>query len=242
MNKFDNIMIEIEEFTQSLVSEIPPIDEHIKLEYYSIQNELLKIYHEYMKSYNALEYCANSNTVRVEHASGGECLHRGFYCPSPIIDKLIGNVKRGKLLKQFTPRSKKYYKYFFDNNNRLIKIEKYEDFILFEYEYVIHSDSGSISVTFNEMDKNIIYISLVKNSDNRIAFYATIQPDFATGKQRHFIHVEKYHYDKLGMCGASICWEGIPELGLLKEENYRFNRDEKGEAIGYWLGEKYYSW
>lgn len=242
MDDFNGVLADIEDEIQLMLLNVPAVDSNVKSEYQNIQYELLGIYKEYSQSYSVLKDYVKNNTTRVEYASGGEGLHRGYYCPSPIIDKLLGNVKRGKLLKRLTSRSKNYYKYLYDLNNSMVGIEIYYDRSLNESEYVIHTASGTVGVSFNEMWKNITFTSMVKMTDNRITLYATLLPDFVTGKQHHFIHVEKYHYDGVGMCGATICWEGIPELSLLTEENYRFNRDEHGNITGYWSDEEYYNW
>ena len=38
--------------------------------------------------------------VRREQASGGTCMQRGYYCPSFVMDIVLGNVNRGRLIKR----------------------------------------------------------------------------------------------------------------------------------------------
>ena len=46
----------------------------------------------------------DKTVVRREQSSGGECMHRGYYCPSIIEDIVIGNIKRGRLIKKLSKR------------------------------------------------------------------------------------------------------------------------------------------
>lgn len=74
---------------------------------------------------NKLDYFydqAERQTVRKEYARGGEIIHRGFYCPSTVQDIIIGNCKRGKLVKK--PRKTPDYEYWFDDNDRLILVKQ----------------------------------------------------------------------------------------------------------------------
>lgn len=54
----------------------------------------------------------------VQYARGGVLLPRGFYCPSPVRDLIIGNSNRGKLLKK-APKVPPDYTYYFDELGQL---------------------------------------------------------------------------------------------------------------------------
>lgn len=59
-------------------------------------NDLLAQYHDTLPSlYRALW----EQAAAWQYARGGGVLHRGWYCPSPVYDMVIGSADRGRLLK-----------------------------------------------------------------------------------------------------------------------------------------------
>lgn len=64
-----------------------------KCEYYDTLSK------EYSPRYNELYSKVTSNIVRKEYSSKGSEIHRGFYCPSPVQDVVIGNCKEEGFLK-----------------------------------------------------------------------------------------------------------------------------------------------
>lgn len=85
-------------------------------------NRLAEIVEQYRGECQLIYERLKNEAVREKFAVGGEKIHRGFYCPSPIID-VVGNANRGKLLKRLTARSKPTYRYSFDRDGRLIIAE-----------------------------------------------------------------------------------------------------------------------
>ena len=67
------------------------------------------------------------NVTAVKYGSGSVYLPRGYFCPSRVLDTVIGNVTRGRLLKT-KPRTKiPTYRYGFDKNGKLITAEEYDE-------------------------------------------------------------------------------------------------------------------
>lgn len=67
------------------------------------------------------------NVTTVKYGSGSVYLPRGYFCPSRVLDTVIGNVTRGRLLKT-KPRTKiPTYRYGFDKNGKLITAENCEE-------------------------------------------------------------------------------------------------------------------
>lgn len=67
------------------------------------------------------------NVTAVKYGSGSVYLPRGYFCPSRVLDTVIGNVTRGRLLKT-KPRTKiPTYRYGFDKNGKLITAENCEE-------------------------------------------------------------------------------------------------------------------
>lgn len=90
--------------------------------------------------------------VRYEYGRGGETLHRGYYCPSLISDIVIGNQKRGKLLKRKTKKPADYI-FGFDEKDQLIMVKHYFSCDICSLEMIYREGSEEIGVTvFSEDD------------------------------------------------------------------------------------------
>ena len=58
-----------------------------------------EVAHTYKKTCNTIYKDLLNDVVRTEYARGGETIHRGYYCPSPVYDIIVGGASRGRLLK-----------------------------------------------------------------------------------------------------------------------------------------------
>ena len=84
----------------------------------------------------ALEY--QSCVPQKEELAANSCyMHRGYYCPSPILDQVLTNAKRGKLLKHPTKRSHITNRYCYDGNGDLYLAEYISDHLVLYREYVV---------------------------------------------------------------------------------------------------------
>lgn len=93
------------------------------LRFIAESNRLIKIAERIMPDINRTTSDVQSAIVHREYASGCKYLHRGYYCPSLIQDAVVGNVKRGRLLKRFTARTKNCWEYGFDAEGKLLCCE-----------------------------------------------------------------------------------------------------------------------
>ena len=62
----------------------------------------------------------DAQVCRYEYASGGVLLPHGYYCPSPVYDIIITNIKRGKLLQRHPRKDPPDYCYGFNKDDELI--------------------------------------------------------------------------------------------------------------------------
>ncbi len=83
-------------------------------------DRVLKILEEYKPLCN--QYCkeASEKVAYEQYGRGGECLHRGYYCPSMIMDIVVGNCKRGKILQKKPTRKNPDYIYGFDAEDKMV--------------------------------------------------------------------------------------------------------------------------
>lgn len=111
-----------------------------KCEYYDTLSK------EYSPRYNELYSKVTRNIVRKEYSSKGSEIHRGFYCPSPVQDVVIGNCKWGRLLKNKGNFSSNGFEYGFDEKDRLIFARCDE---IDNIEFIEYKDNYSIGYGFN---------------------------------------------------------------------------------------------
>lgn len=113
----------------------------------------------------------HAETVRKEFASGSS-LHRGFYCPSPVFDIVVGNAKRGKLLKKVTARSKPSHEYDFDAEGRLLRCRtrSHSDGSIVSTEYLVYESDMRYGLCFDAQNR-LLNISEEAYHDGRLVHY-----------------------------------------------------------------------
>lgn len=148
------------------------------------------------------EHCSN-NTVRKVYASGST-LHRGYYCPSPTYDIIIGNTKRGKLLKHLTTKSNPSHEYGFDKEGKLLYCKTFHNRRLAYTEYLIYEDQRALGITISATGNLHILTEEVLH-DGRLTdyFYGLFVPQ---GNEClcYEITTEHYEYDKEGLCACDM--------------------------------------
>ncbi len=109
-----------------------------------------KIYNLYEDNLDELYIQAENSIVRKEYGRGGEVMHRGFYCPSPIQDIIIGNCNRGRLIKN--PRKPPDYEYGFDQDGKLLSVKQFFNEIgnAYETELLFYEGDTVNSVSYQK--------------------------------------------------------------------------------------------
>lgn len=79
--------------------------------------------------------------TKKQYGVGGECMHRGYYCPSKIFD-VVTNAKRGRIVKM-RPAAPEYV-YGFDASDRLLIIET-----PYDREFIIRDGANELGITLN---------------------------------------------------------------------------------------------
>lgn len=75
----------------------------------------------YLENECSLLEQVRAQVVRTEYAVGGT-IHRGYYCPSPVRDIIIGRTKRG-VLRTKPGEKEKTHVYGFNSEDRLVYVE-----------------------------------------------------------------------------------------------------------------------
>lgn len=102
----------------------------------------------YLENVDALEEHSKKNTARMEYAVRGGT-HRGPLCPSPVIEYIVGNVKRGKMLKRVTSASRVTHRYAYDKDGRLLYVEVVSelDGMVYWTEYIMEDNNRRLGFT-----------------------------------------------------------------------------------------------
>lgn len=101
-------------------------------------------------------------TVKKTYSSGDYLVPRGYYCPSPIFDIVVGNCKRGKLLKRLTSGSKPTFAYCFDKYGQLIIVN---DLSLNTTELLFYKENTVTGIELSSDLQGFISISECKYDD-----------------------------------------------------------------------------
>lgn len=173
---------------------------------------------------------------REELCSGAVGLHRGYYCPSLVRDIICGNVKRGKILKRPTKRSKPTNRYLFDDSGKLRVVETFgvKSKILggeFKFtEYLFYYKDRIIGVTVKD-NKSIKAVSEEQYAEGKIQDYMVAyfscwhgQGGTAADYRYNTIDYEQYSYDSVGLLDSA--WFTItPSMNSIYGFKQRFIRE-----------------
>lgn len=150
-----------------------------------------------------LQTHCSCDTVRKEYASGS-MLHRGYYCPSPTQDIIVGNVKRGKLLKRLTCVSKPSYEYGFDTDGKLLYCKWLNNGKPTYIEYLVYEDHSIFGITLYR-NGEIAYLTEERILNGRLTDYSF--GIFSSGDSTFRCNVmeqEHYEYDAQGLCSCDM--------------------------------------
>jgi hypothetical protein len=169
---------------------------------------------------------------REELAVGAKYLHRGAYCPSPVLDLLITNTKRGKILRRPSPRSKISNRFIFDASGKLLYTDNYLfDGKLGSSEYLLYEGDTVYGVTLAQFG-GIVSVSRERYAQGRIVSYdcAYYAPGLA-GIECFQMFCERYHYDDIGLLTweyyqLHFSFEAVATSGFVKHERFRFTRED----------------
>lgn len=147
----------------------PHIKEGVNIMYEEILSEcdrLERLSKKYKKKCQTTYNSFLKDVVRTEYARGGKTIHRGYYCPSPVFDIMVGGESRGKLVNNLGLLKKKPdYEFGFDSDNKLVVIQNnfYKEFIIREEE------NTELGIMFSKYDVDVV--SECKYIANQIQSY-----------------------------------------------------------------------
>lgn len=105
---------------------------------------LTGIVEKHDKSYVESFKEARSRIERTEYAKGGEVLYHGVYCPNPVVDLVVGNSNRGRIIKRWGAKSEPSFTYGFDEKGEMITCEW-----TFTAEYLVKDGNKVLGIAYN---------------------------------------------------------------------------------------------
>ena len=142
---------------------------------------------------------SEENTVRRELAGGARFTHHGVYCPSPIFDLLVGNARRGRLLKRPTILSKPTHEYGFDANGRLLWCKDPQRQTI---EYLVYENDRIYGLILSRENK-LGTLTEEVYENGKLVTYNIAQFLFNICDCNE-LYTECYQHDSLGLCAAQV--------------------------------------
>lgn len=207
-----------------------------------VYKELLEKASPYIENYEQYYHEVQLTISYTEVSTGGVTIPRGYYCPSPIIDIVIGNASRGKLLKRPSKRSHIAYRYGFDKQGKLVFVYKEEDK---HKEFIVRKGNTELGIGFLEfegleLDPEVTDITYCTyHEDGKIQSY-TYGRYYADERRIIEIQKEDYIYSPQGLQEVNeqtfFNWE---KQGNYRNSRYRFFHDKDGYLTKYYVQESY---
>ena len=202
-----------------------------------------------IKRFSGIDNLNNSNLIANRTwARGGRVLHRGFYCPSLIVDITTGNCDRGKLLKNKTKVHPDYI-YGFDSSEKLVTVEKYEESRLISMERIFYEGNNEYGLTYYSNLDYVSFFSKCEYMEGLRKSYITCQVH-PSNNLKDMIWLEEYNYENSILVSADSYFfvpscENQPVLKdgkitflreshpVLRYDKISFSRDDSGNIEFY---------
>lgn len=210
-----------------------------------IRDELNWLATQYKEKYITLYEKCCRDIVSWQYGRGGVTIHRGWYCPSPVRDIVIGNAGRGKLLKKEARCGKPAdYKYGFDANGELLIVDGPYSELHKGYshkEFIIKEDLQRLGLRFEEWcgKTRLCSISICKYREGKLIEYIlSSRPDvradtissfereqYSYGGNGELVSAEWTRWSDLG--DLAVC-ANVPMTPLIRKTSYTFLYDDEG--------------
>jgi hypothetical protein len=171
-------------------------------------DKVQEIIEAYQPHLGELSHSVQPKVVREEYGVGGACFHRGFYCPSIVMDLIIGNATRGRAQKTKPKNGRLVRTFGFDENNELILVNNPD-----RTEYIFRAAQSEVGVTVDHYGgmNRISEISVCTYEYGRISSYIYALCGFYEDPPRKRIielNVEDYQYGTDALIVNRYCkWE-----------------------------------
>lgn len=194
--------------------------------------ELVIIKQYYADQLPELRTAAEEKIVRLEYSKGGETIYRGYYCPSPVLDLIIGGMKRGRLFKKKKPEFGNYsYEYGFDMEGKLLRVKGVNEFTTpdsgFNEEYLIYIGDVVYGLEFDNLGELGVVSKSIYDNGKLMKYERSV-----CGMEKLAdLHYEEYTYDNNRLSKVDFFFNISPQLELYEEDRLRVEQDQEGNII-----------
>lgn len=162
---------------------------------------------------------------------------RGYFCPSLIMDIVVGNCSKGRIVSKPKNTTRHDFKYGFTENDELVYIESFYEGKKVSSEYILREKNTVTGFTFT--DKNILVnYSREEYIKGRLISYSLVFYDEIFGTA-YSLHNETYNINKVRMMASIFDYEPKREKlsSSCRGEYYYFNIDNEGYLSSYYPSE-----
>lgn len=204
-----------------------------KMAYFTkILEELKEMAEFYSLAYPEFIETTKKNTVSVRYAQGGDCVHRGIFCPSPVLNMLAG-CNQGVEIASPDQATADFYKYRFDAAGRLICVSHYDYTgsrdVPDEVEFILHRPEAEYGITFHSGWNEVTNVAKVVYREGRLENYAMANYDESAPDQM-FLHYEEFSYDNDTPVRADVYFGISPELDMFSLDTFHLTYEGTEEA------------
>lgn len=129
--------------------------------------------------------------AEIQYARGCLLPHRGYFCPSLIQDIVIGNARRGRLIRHPRKASIPEYTYGFDLAGKLICVETE-----FNFEWIFYeANRRQVGLTFFKRNASIDDVSVCQYDDQGRLLSYLYGYSYTLNGTPMAIRSEQYQYD-----------------------------------------------
>lgn len=154
--------------------------------------------------------CVNSN------------MFRGYFHPSPVVDLIVGNIRRGSIRKGDVCPEKLSHRYLFDANNRLTRIESIHQGKVTYLEDLAYTSNSRIGITSFNGKVHSICEEIFENG-HIVSVAIMSRYDIGSDKSLYRLHWEEYIYDEDGLRFCDFVTNFNPDAGSFSFSQYTFD-------------------
>ncbi len=159
---------------------------------------------------------------------------RGYCCPSLIMDIVVGNCSRGRLVCKPKSITRPDFKYGFTKNRELVYIESFYEGKKVSTEYILRENNAIIGFTFTDENVLVNY-SREQYENGRLIAYSLVFYDEIFGTA-YSLHNETYNINNGRMTASLFDYE--PKQDKLSSscrgDYYCFDLDNEGYLTSYY--------
>ena len=198
----------------------PAVD---KMEYFSsILLELKELGEFYSRAFPEFIESSKQKTARVLYVQGGDCVHRGILCPSPVLNLIVG-CNKGMEISSTEAATDNYYKYRFDKADDLFSISHYDYSTSKEVpdtiEFIVRRDNIEYGITFHSGWKEVSNISKSVFRNGLLENYSVADFDKSMPEEM-YLHYEEYSYENDRPVQADVYFGISPELDMYNLDTF----------------------